>query len=109
MVENAADKVTPSHETVCFFNGNEESAKVDISLYFEGEKKKTEIRNLIVEPYSSMHFRLDEYKENGFCIPRCTPYSMVIICDKGIVVEYARLNWIDGKMQSFAVIPYYED
>lgn len=109
MVENEADKKTPSHETICFFNSNEEAAKVDIFLYFEGNTGKKEIRNLSVQPYSSMHFRMDEYKESDFCIPRCTPYSMVIVSDKGIVVEYARLNWIDGNMQSFAVIPYYED
>lgn len=109
MVENAMDKETPSHETVCFFNGNEESAKVNIYMYFEGATGKKEIRDLEVKPCSSMHFRMDEYEDGEFRIPRCTPYSMVIESNKGIVAEYARLNWIDGKMQSFAVIPYYED
>lgn len=109
MVNDAADKETPSHETVCFFNGNENTAKVDIRLYFEGETGCREIRGIEVKSFSSMHFRMDEYEDGGFSIPRCTPYSMVITSDTGIVAEYARLNWIDGEMQSFAVMPYYED
>lgn len=112
MVENDPNRDTPSHETVCFFNGGENTANVAITLYFEeDEEENYGERNIKLEiaPHSSTHFRMDKYEVQGYAIPRNTSYSAIINSTENIVVEYARLNWIDGLMQSFAIIPYYEE
>lgn len=99
----------PSHESLSLFNSGDESVSVTIILVFGLTGASKELPSFDVPPLQSTQLRMDQLSEWGVEIPRDSPYSGIIKSTKKIVVEYARLNWIDGFYQSFGLIPYGED
>ncbi len=108
-MKEPTNKDVPSHESISFINTGEEDATVEITAVFEDDRKPIIIRDVVVEPMKSLHFRMDKLDKWNISIPTETPYSVFINSNQNVVVEYARLNWIEGKMQSFGTMAYYED
>ena len=105
MKSGSPEGKVPSHESVSILNTGEEAVSVQVTLLL-GEPK--ELPAFKVEPCESMQLRMDQLGPSGIEIPRDRPYSAIITAGKPVVVEYARLNWIDGYYQSFGLIPYGE-
>ena len=100
---------TPSHESITLLNKGSSTAEVTMDLLFDHGRPSEKLEGIQIEPMQAKHLRMDHLEEWGLQIPRSVCYSAIIHSSEKIVVEYARLNWIDGAAQSFAVIPYYEN
>jgi len=109
MVKDSVEGVVPSHESVSIVNTGEISVIVRVKLLFKHAPNTVELPDFEVLPVQAMQLRMDKLGELGVTIPRNDPYSMIIHSSEKVVVEYARLNWIDGLYQSFGLIPYGED
>jgi hypothetical protein len=99
----------PSHESISFVNTGTRDAKVTVTLMYENKIEQKVISPLVVPPFKSIHLRMDQLEEWDYEVPRNEPYGAIIESTERIVVEYARLNWIDGHMQSFAILAYGQD
>ena len=99
----------PSHESISFINTGKYEAIVTITCVFENTGKKIVIAPVVIPPFESIHLRMDDLVFWTLEIPRNVPYATVIESTRKVVVEYARLNWLHGRMQSFAVMAYGED
>lgn len=100
---------TPSHESITLLNTGKTIANVTIELIFAHEEAPVRLAGIKVKPMKAKQIRMDQLNEENFNIPVSVCYSAILTSDKNIVVEYARFNWIDGMIQSFALIPYFED
>ena len=80
-----------------------------LELIFDNGDEPVLLDGIQVMPKSARHIRMDQVQEWNITIPTSVCYSAIISSDRNIVTEYARLNWIDGAAQSFAVMPYFED
>lgn len=100
---------TPSHESITLLNTGSSTAEIVIDLLFDDGRPPKKLEGIQVGPMQAKHLRMDHLEEWGIQIPTSVCYSAIITSSEKIVVEYARLNWIDGAAQSFAVIPYYEN
>lgn len=106
-MKEAGDKPTPSHESITLLNTGERFATVDVVLIFDGDEKK-EIKGMKIKGQSAVHLRMDQLEKWEIEISRSRCYSAIITSTENIVVEYARLNWIDGAAQSFAILAYHD-
>lgn len=100
---------TPSHESITILNTGEKQSEVTVYLIFDNGDEPVTIEHILIAPMSAKHLRMDQLEEWKIKIPTSTCYSAILKSTENIVVEYARLNWIDGAVQSFAVMPYFED
>lgn len=100
---------TPSHESITLLNTGDSTANVKMELIFDNGDEPVLLEGIEVMPKSARHIRMDQVQEWNITIPTSVCYSAIISSDRNIVTEYARLNWIDGAAQSFAVMPYFED
>lgn len=100
---------TPSHESITLLNTGESAANVTMELIFDNGDDPVLLEGIQVRPKSARHIRMDQMQEWDLSIPTSVCYSAILKSDRNIVAEYARLNWIDGAAQSFAVMPYFED
>lgn len=103
-------RTIPGHETISIMNANGVPATLHMLAFFEQDLEPIQIDNVVVGPLKSMHFRMDRLKQSyGIEIPVEVPYSIVIESDIPVVVEYARLTWIDGEATTFGILAYHED
>jgi hypothetical protein len=109
MKSDAQSGKVPSHESVSIFNSGEVTALVTVTLVYGTTGDSRELSPFDVSPFQSMQLRMDKLEKWGVEVPRNSPYSAIIKSSRKVVVEYARLNWIDGLYQSFGLIPYGED
>lgn len=100
---------TPAHECISFVNTGKQDALVTMTLLFADERDPIVLENIVVVPMKSVRLRTDQLEAWNVEIPVYTPYSAVIESTEKIVVDYSRLNWIDGFAQSFGGISYYEE
>lgn len=100
---------TPSHESITLFNTGDTAAEVVVDLIFDNGDAPAKLEGIRINPMTAKHLRMDQLEEFQLKIPTSVCYSAIITSSENIVVEYARLNWIDGAAQSFAVMPYFED
>ncbi len=99
----------PSHESISFVNTGKRDASVTLTLIFENEIEQKVISPVRIPPFKSIHLRMDKLEEWDYEVPRNEPYAVIIESTERVVVAYARLNWIDGHMQSFAILAYGQD
>ena len=99
----------PSHESISFVNTGKVDAIVTLNLIFEHDIEQKVISPVRIPPFKSIHLRMDQLEKWDYEVPRNEPYALIIESTKKIVVEYARLNWIEGHMQSFAILAYGQD
>lgn len=96
-----------SHESITIVNAGETTAKVQVTFLVPNRKK--EYVKYKIEANKVMQIRTDLLDPEEAYIPKEQSYAAIIESDENVVVEYARLNWIGDKMQSFGLIPYYEE
>ncbi len=87
-VSQAPDLV--SHETACILNPSDNSATIEITLYFEDRDPAGPYR-LTVGPRRTKHLRFNDLSDPE-PVPRDTSYSSVIRSDTPIVVQHTRLD-----------------
>jgi hypothetical protein len=79
-----------SHETACMLNTNEETANVEIMIYFS-DKDPVGPYRLKIEGQRTKHVRFNDLHDPQ-PIPTDTDYACVIISDRPIVVQHTRLD-----------------
>lgn len=100
---------TPSHESISLANFGERPADVTVCIVFEGDTAPVKIEGIQVGAMRSARLRMDQLSAYGCTIPTEVPYSVLLESSENIVVGYGRLNWIEGHMQSFGGVGYFED
>jgi len=79
-----------SHEAVCILNAGDDSAHVEIMLYYESREPVGPYR-FNIAPRRSCHLRFNDF-EDPEPIAADTPFSSVISSDVPIVVQHTRLD-----------------
>jgi len=79
-----------SHEAVCILNAGDQSAHVEIMLYYETKEPVGPYR-FEIAPRRSRHLRFNNFKDPE-PIQADTPFSSVITSDVPIVVQHTRLD-----------------
>jgi len=79
-----------SHEAVCILNGGDETAHIEIVLFYETRDPVGPYR-FEIAARRSRHLRFNDF-ENPEPIPRDTPFSSVITSDVPVVVQHTRLD-----------------
>lgn len=79
-----------SHEAVCILNAGDESAHVEIVLYYETKEPVGPYR-FEIAPRRSRHLRFNNFNDPEPIHPD-TPFSSVITSDVPIVVQHTRLD-----------------
>lgn len=99
----------PSHESISMANFGQTAAEARVTAIFGDGRQPMVIEGVKVESMRSIRLRMDQLEQYGCNIPRDTPYSVLVESSEKIVVGYGRLNWIEGHMQSFGGVGYFED
>lgn len=79
-----------SHEAVCILNAGDETAHIEILLFYENREPVGPYR-CEVSPRRSKHLRFNNF-EDPEPIATDTPFSSVITSDVPIVVQHTRLD-----------------
>ena len=79
-----------SHEAVCILNASDDSATVEITLYYE-RKEPVGPYKFVIAPRRSCHLRFNNFHDPE-PIATDTPFSSVIVSDVPIVVQHTRLD-----------------
>jgi hypothetical protein len=87
---NGPEPEMESHETCCILNAADETAKVEILLYFE-DKDPVGPYRLEVPARRTKHLRFNELKDPE-PVPKETPFASVISSNVPIVVQHTRLD-----------------
>lgn len=95
-----------SHETVCLLNTSDQSAHVEITIYFADREPAGPYR-IEVSARRTLHLRFDELKDPE-PIPKETPYSSVIESDVPVVAQHTRLDSRQAENALLTTIAYGE-
>lgn len=79
-----------SHEAMCILNAGDETAHVEILLFYEPRDPVGPYR-FEVAPRRSRHLRFNNF-DDPEPVPADTPFSSVITSDVPIVVQHTRLD-----------------
>lgn len=79
-----------SHETACLLNTSDETAHVNITIYFS-EKEPAGPYRITVPANRTIHLRFNDL-DDPEPVPRGTDYASVIEADVPIVVQHTRLD-----------------
>jgi hypothetical protein len=93
-----------SHEAACILNATDETALIEITLYFENREPAGPYR-LTLEPRRTRHLRFNDLSEPEE-VPRDTPYSSVIRSNAEIVVQHTRLDSRDPHIALLSTIAF---
>lgn len=97
-----------SHETICIMNTGQKEALIRFTLFFEDDRELQTVEGIRVKALRSKHIRMDCLREYQAEIPVGVPYSLMVESTENVVVEYSRLNWIDGEATTFGLLAYHE-
>jgi hypothetical protein len=79
-----------SHETACILNASNETARIEIELFFADRDPVGPYR-LEVPPRRTLHLRFNDLDDPAV-VPRDTDYASVIRSSVPIVVQHTRLD-----------------
>lgn len=79
-----------SHETACILNTTQQTAHIEITLYFT-DKDPVGPYEVEVQSQRTQHLRFNELRDPE-PVPRDTDYASVIRSDVPIVVQHTRLD-----------------
>lgn len=96
-----------SHETACLLNSNDESAHLEITIFFQDREPAGPYR-VSVPPRRTLHLRFNELKEPE-PIPKGTDYASLIESDLPIVVQHTRLDSRQAENALISTIAYPAD
>jgi hypothetical protein len=101
---NGPEPELESHETVCILNTTNNTAKVEIHIYFSDQEP--------VGPYvfevparRTRHLRFNDMKDPE-PIPKETDFASVIISDNPVVVQHTRLDSRQAENALISTIAY---
>lgn len=81
-----------SHESICILNVTEETANIQLTLYFEDSPPMKGFC-VPVGPERTRHIRMDQLvSEDGRTVPKDTPYAAVIESNVEVAVQYTRVD-----------------
>jgi hypothetical protein len=87
---NGTTRELTSHETLCMLNTGDQTAHVEITIYF-ADRQPAGPYVVTVEGERTCHLRFNELK-NPESIPTGTDFSSVIVSNCPIVVQHTRLD-----------------
>lgn len=93
-----------SHEAFCILNAGDETAEVEITIYYEDQEPVGPYR-VEVAPRRSSHFRFNDL-EVPQRIPVATDYSSVLRSNVPIVVQHTRLDSRQSENALLTAIAY---
>lgn len=79
-----------SHETACILNAGDETAHLEITLYFAGREPVGPYR-LEVPARRTRHLRFNDL-DDPEPVPRDTDYASLLVSDVPVVVQHTRLD-----------------
>jgi hypothetical protein len=85
-----ADRTLTSHETACILNAGDQTAHVEITLFFVDREPVGPYR-IEVPGRRTLHVRFNDLTDPA-PVPRGTDYASVIESDVPIVVQHTRLD-----------------
>ena len=88
-----------SHETVCILNATNDTAHVEIMIYFSDREPLGPFKETI-PPRRTRHLRFNNFTNPGK-IPKGTDYSSTISSDVPVVVQHTRL---DSRQSALALL-----
>ncbi len=97
--EHEEDRALRSHETACILNTGDQTANLEIWIYFTDRDPVGPYR-LSVAGRRTLHMRFDELSDPQ-SVPRETDFASVIESDLPVVVQHTRL---DARMGSIALL-----
>jgi len=87
-----------SHEAICVLNTTDETAVIDITLYFEDREPVKGFR-VPVSPRRTSHIRMDKIvSETGETVPMDTPYAALIESNVEVAVQYTRVDTTQSEL-----------
>ena len=95
-----------SHEAACILNTGEETAHVELTIYF-ADKAPVGPYRLEVESKRSLHIRFNELKDPAPIEPGST-YSSVFVADVPVVIQHTRLDSRQAANALMTTIAYSE-
>lgn len=93
-----------SHETACILNTGDETAHVQITIYFS-DREPAGPYAVEVGPRRTLHLRFNGLQEPE-PIPRGTDYASVIEADVPIVVQHTRLDSRQAELALLTTMAY---
>ena len=96
-----------SHETVCLLNAGNETARIEITVYFADRDPAGPYR-LELGARRTMHLRFNDLRDPE-PVPRDTDYASVIESSVPIVVQHTRLDSRHPNIALLSTIAYHQD
>lgn len=94
-----------SHESLCVLNPTDADATIRIDALYESEPPVSS-QPFSIAARSCMHLRTDDpTRIGGLIIPRGVPYGMIVRTDRGVVVQYSRLDTTQSAYTLMSVFP----
>lgn len=105
-MSNTATENFVSHEAVCVLNLSGETAKINITVYFEDREPMKGFTAECANERTN-HIRLDKIRNiSGETIPKETPYALLIESSVPVVCQHSRLDVSDPKMTLMTTVAY---
>lgn len=95
-----------SHEAVCVLNLSNETANINITIYFEDREP---LKGFVAECQSERtnHIRLDKIEnKDGVKIPLGVPYALLIESNVPVVCQHSRMDVSQAEMTLMTTIAY---
>ncbi|HET7873266.1 MAG TPA: sensory rhodopsin transducer [Terriglobales bacterium] len=93
-----------SHETVCLLNASDQSARVEITIYYK-DREPVGPYKLTVPARRTLHVRFNDLNDPE-PIPRDTDFSSVIRSDIPIVAQHTRLDTRQAENALLSTVAY---
>ncbi len=95
-----------SHEAVCVLNLSQDTANIDITVYFE-DREPMKGFSAVCDSDRTNHIRLDRIEnDRGEKIPHEVPYAILVESDQPIVVQHSRMDVTQPEMTLMTTIAY---
>ena len=104
----AGDGIAKGHESVIIVNDSDETAKIDVSIYFTDKDPQT---GIVWELGAKrvFCFRMDNVEHMcGYKVPRETQYAMKVTSNVPVVLQYGRLDATQPNLAFYTTLGYSE-
>jgi len=95
-----------SHESVCVLNTGNETANIEIMIYFEDREPMQDFE-AVCKAKRTNHIRLEKIKDKfGKSIPRGVPYAIKVQSSCPLVVQHTRLDTSQAALSLMTTMGY---
>lgn len=95
-----------SHETLCLLNTSDETAHVQLTIYFK-DREPAGPYEVTVAPRRTLHLRTNDL-EKPEPVPKDTDYAATVESDVPIIVQHTRLDSRQAENALMTTIAYSE-